>query len=123
MLKGMEGATLGIWVAHGEGRLHFPDTDVMDDVFEKHLVSLIFVDDEGRTATEDDYPFNPNGSPFGITGLCTPDGRHLAIMPHPERAFLKWQWPWMPEDLRNSLQASPWIQMFQNAREWCNKVK
>ena len=69
------------------------------------------------------YPFNPNGSPFGIAGLCTQDGRHLAMMPHPERTFLKWQWPWMPGYLNDRLKESPWIQMFQNAREWCEGVK
>jgi phosphoribosylformylglycinamidine synthase len=125
MFKGMMGSRLGIWVAHGEGRLHFPDPTLMDEVINKKLVPVVFVDDEGRRdgKISENYPFNPNGSPFGITGLCTPDGRHLAMMPHPERAFLKWQWAWMPRDLNDELKASPWIQMFQNAREWCNGVK
>lgn len=119
MFEGMVGSTLGIWVAHGEGRLRFPDKALMDEVRAKKLVPIVFVDDEGRMDGEvsKSYPFNPNGSPFGIAGLCTEDGRHLAIMPHPERAFLKWQWPWMPASLCNELKASPWIQMFQNARE------
>ena len=125
MFKGMMGSRLGIWVAHGEGRLHFPDPTLMDEVINKKLVPVVFVDDEGRRdgKISENYPFNPNGSPFGITGLCTPNGRHLAMMPHPERAFLKWQWAWMPRDLNDELKASPWIQMFQNAREWCNGVK
>jgi phosphoribosylformylglycinamidine synthase len=125
MFKGMVGSTLGIWVAHGEGRLRFPDKALMDEVRAKKLVPIVFVDDEGRVDGEvsKSYPFNPNGSPFGIAGLCTKDGRHLAIMPHPERVFLKWQWPWMPASLYNGLEASPWIQMFQNAREWCHGVK
>ena len=123
MFKGMADSMLGIWVAHGEGRLHFPDPTLMDEVIRRKLVPLFFVDDEGRIdgKISRSYPFNPNGSPFGITGLCSPDGRHLAIMPHPERAFLKWQWAWMPEDLNDRLKASPWIRMFQNAREWCEK--
>ncbi|MGQ9645327.1 MAG: phosphoribosylformylglycinamidine synthase [Thermodesulfobacteriota bacterium] len=123
MLKGMTDSILGIWVAHGEGRLHFPDPALMEEVFNKKLVPIVFVDDEGRVdgKISKSYPFNPNGSPFGIAGLCSPDGRHLAVMPHPERAFLKWQWPWMPEDLKKRLKASPWIQMFQNAREWCDR--
>jgi phosphoribosylformylglycinamidine synthase len=123
MLKGMVDSILGIWVAHGEGRLQFPDPTLMDEVIRKKLVPVVFVDDEGRVDTKisQSYPFNPNGSPFGIAGLCTPDGRHLAMMPHPERAFLKWQWAWMPNDLNNRLKASPWIRMFQNAREWCEK--
>ena len=125
MLKGMADSVLGIWVAHGEGRLHFPDQNLMREVISKKLVPAVFVDDEGRPdkMISKSYPFNPNGSPFGITGLCTPDGRHLAMMPHPERAFLKWQWPWMPENLNKKLKASPWLQMFQNAREWCDKTK
>ena len=66
------------------------------------------------------YPFNPNGSPEGIAGLCSPDGRHLALMPHPERSFLMWQNPWFPEDSGLSKdQPGPWLKFFQNAREWC----
>ena len=125
MFKGMADSILGIWVAHGEGRLHFPDPTLMDEVINKKLVPVVFVDDGGQTdgKISQSYPFNPNGSPFGMTGLCTPDGRHLAMMPHPERAFLKWQWAWMPGDLNDKLKASPWIRMFQNAREWCDRVK
>jgi phosphoribosylformylglycinamidine synthase len=125
MFKGMTDSTLGIWVAHGEGRLHFPDPALMDDVLRKKLVPLVFVDDEGRVdgKISQSYPSNPNGSPFGMTGLCTQDGRHLAMMPHPERAFLKWQWAWMPASLNDQLEASPWIQMFQNARDWCDGGK
>ena len=125
LLKGMAGSTLGIWVAHGEGKLHFPDPTLIDEVMSKTLVSVVFVDDEGRAdgKISQSYPFNPNGSPFGMTGLCTPDGRHLAMMPHPERSFLKWQWPWLPADLSDGIKESPWIQMFQNARDWCDRVK
>jgi phosphoribosylformylglycinamidine synthase len=125
MFKGMTDSTLGIWVAHGEGRLLFPDPTLMDEVINRKLVSVVFVDDEGRVdgKISKSYPFNPNGSPFGITGLCTPDGRHLAMMPHPERSFLKWQWPWLPGNLKDGVKESPWIQMFQNAREWCDGVK
>jgi phosphoribosylformylglycinamidine synthase len=125
MFKGMTDSTLGVWVAHGEGRLYFPDEALMDEVVNKKLVPVVFVDDEGRVdgKISKSYPFNPNGSPFGITGLCTPDGRHLAMMPHPERSFLKWQWPWCPDDMKDGVKESPWIQMFQNARAWCDGVK
>jgi len=125
MFRGMADSTLGIWVAHGEGRLHFPDPTVMDEVVSKKLIPVVFVDDEGRVdgKISKSYPFNPNGSPFGSTGLCTPDGRHLAMMPHPERSFLKWQWAWLPDYLNDGVKESPWIQMFQNAREWCDRVK
>jgi phosphoribosylformylglycinamidine synthase len=81
-----------------------------------------YVRDDGSATGEADYPFNPNGSPFGITGLCSPDGRHLAMMPHPERAFLKWQWPWTSGQIQE-FEASPWLKMFQNARKWCNSFK
>jgi len=117
ILQGMEKSTLGIWVAHGEGKVHFPDVDILNRVISENLIPMVYVDDDGL-ATEKP-PFNPNGSPFGIAGLCTPNGRHLAIMPHPERAFLKWQWAWMPEKMDDKLKASPWLQMFQNARIWC----
>jgi phosphoribosylformylglycinamidine synthase len=81
MLRGMEESTLGIWVAHGEGRLHFPDTDIQSKVLEQHLAPVRFVDDQAQPTEA--YLFNPNGSPGGITGLCSPDGRHLVMMPHP----------------------------------------
>ncbi|MBU4141444.1 phosphoribosylformylglycinamidine synthase subunit PurQ, partial [Patescibacteria group bacterium] len=59
-------------------------------------------------------------SPNGITAICSPDGRHLATMMHPERTFLLRQYPWLPEKWKN-LEASPWLQMFQNGYEWCIK--
>jgi phosphoribosylformylglycinamidine synthase len=118
MLRGMENSVLGIWVAHGEGLAYFPDKMIFDEA-EYGLAPIRYVDDDG-TITEA-YPFNPNGSPAGIAGLCSSDGRHLAMMPHPERTVLTWQWGWLPEDLKKSLTASPWLRMFQNAREWCEK--
>jgi phosphoribosylformylglycinamidine synthase len=117
MLKGMEGSTLGVWVAHGEGRLHFPEKNILQDVLHKELAPVRFVDDHNQFT--ETYPFNPNGSPSGITALCSLDGRHLVMMPHPERTFLKWQWAYMPEKWKEDLEASPWLRMFQNAREWC----
>jgi phosphoribosylformylglycinamidine synthase len=117
MLRGMEGSTLGIWVAHGEGQALFPEKGLLERVMEEGLAPVRFVDDDGSITEA--YPFNPNGSPHGIAGLCSPDGRHLVMMPHPERAFLKWQWGWMPEEMKRDLEVSPWLRMFQNAREWC----
>ncbi len=121
MLRGMEGSRLGIWVAHGEGKLHFPDKKIAQDVKAKNLAPVSFVDDEGNPTEK--YPMNPNGSPGGFAALCSPNGRHLALMPHPERAFLKWQWPYLPENLKKEWKASPWLRMFQNAREWCENNK
>ncbi len=117
MLAGMEGATLGIWSAHGEGRAHFPQPEILERVEAQQLAPIRFVDDDG--AVTERYPFNPNGSPRGIAGLCSPDGRHLAMMPHPERTVFNWQWGWMPSAWRTSFEVSPWLRMFQNARSWC----
>lgn len=117
MLQGMEGSRLGVWVAHGEGRLHVPDPKLLDAIIQQGLAPLRYVNTAGEPTTQ--YPFNPNGSPEGITALCSPDGRHLAMMPHPERlANALWQWPWMPESWKR-LTASPWLRMFQNAYVWC----
>jgi phosphoribosylformylglycinamidine synthase len=119
MLQGMGDSVLGVWVAHGEGRAYFPDTETQKSIEQRNMVALRYADDGGN-ATEQ-YPHNPNGSPSGIAGLCSEDGRHLAMMPHPERAFLKWQWGWMPESW-DDLEASPWLKMFQNARSWCDQT-
>lgn len=76
----------------------------------------------GEHATQ--YPYNPNGSADAVAALCSPDGRHLALMPHPERCLQMWQNPWWPED--TGLQASdpsPWLKLFQNAREWADSVR
>uniref|UniRef100_A0A6U2ZF31 Phosphoribosylformylglycinamidine synthase n=1 Tax=Entomoneis paludosa TaxID=265537 RepID=A0A6U2ZF31_9STRA len=118
MFKGMEGSSLGVWVAHGEGRFHFPDPTVLDSVKKDNLAPVRYVDDSNNITQE--YPFNPNGSPDGIAALCSDDGRHLAMMPHPERVFTTWQWPWTPSSW-SSLEAGPWLQMFQNARLFCDE--
>jgi phosphoribosylformylglycinamidine synthase len=112
----MEGATLGVHVAHGEGQVEFPDQRIIDEVRRKGLVPLAYVDSDNRPTEQ--YPANPNGSVGGIAGLCSPDGRHLAIMPHPERAFLPWQWPYWPKGW-DAAQGSPWLRLFQNAYRWC----
>jgi phosphoribosylformylglycinamidine synthase len=117
MLDGMSGSTLGVWVAHGEGRLHFPDESIKDQVMEAKLAPIRYVDDS-NTVTEA-YPFNPNGSVEGIAALCSPDGRHLAMMPHPERCITTWQQPYKPKEW-SSLECGPWIRMFQNAKWWCD---
>jgi len=117
MLRGMEGSTLGIWTAHGEGRAFFPDDQVLSRIENEGLAPIRFADDSGSIT--ETYPHNPNGSPRGIAALCSPDGRHLAMMPHPERTAITWQWGWMPPEWRRDLEASPWLKMFQNAREWC----
>ncbi len=119
MLKEMADSVLGIWVAHGEGQLYCPNKQILAKAVRENLTPIVYVNDQ-RMPTEQ-YPFNPNGSPLGITALCSPDGRHLAMMPHPERVFLTWQWPWLPAKLKTELKASPWLKIFQNARQWCEE--
>ncbi|XP_013591492.1 PREDICTED: probable phosphoribosylformylglycinamidine synthase, chloroplastic/mitochondrial [Brassica oleracea var. oleracea] len=121
MLKGMEGSTLGVWAAHGEGRAYFPDEGVLDRMLHSDLAPLRYCDDDGSVTEA--YPFNLNGSPLGIAAICSPDGRHLAMMPHPERCFLMWQYPWYPKGWEvEKAGPSPWLKMFQNARDWCSKL-
>ncbi|CAN6287048.1 unnamed protein product [Urochloa humidicola] len=119
MFKGMEGSTLGVWSAHGEGKASFPDENVLATVVKSNLAPVRYCDDANNTT--EIYPFNPNGSSLGIAALCSPDGRHLAMMPHPERCFMMWQYPWYPKEWQVEKSGpSPWLQMFQNAREWCS---
>ncbi len=120
MLAGMEDLVFGIHVDHGEGQLHFPDRTILDQVKANAMTPLVYVDDDGKPTEK--YPFNPNGSLEGLAGLCSADGRHLALMPHPERVFLPWQAHYLPEEMKG-LQVSPWLQMFANAYAWCQLVK
>lgn len=122
MLSGMEGSRLFVWTAHGEGRAFFPDKAIHEDVRNQKLVPLAYIDPLGSITEK--YPYNPNGSPDGIAGLCSPDGRHLAMMPHPERCFLMSRWPWKPHAWKTSEDdVAPWLRMVQNARDWCAKNK
>jgi len=121
MFKGMQGSSLGVWIAHGEGRFHFPSSSILTDhVLPKSLAPLRYINDASEITSQ--YPFNPNGSPEGIAALCSDDGRHLAMMPHPERVFLEWQWPWMPDGWKGfEGGVGPWLTMFQNARVFCDE--
>jgi len=116
MFKGMENSILGIIVAHGEGRLYCHDQSVLDWIRTNNLVPMTYVGPDGEATM--DYPFNPNGSPYGIAGLCTPDGRHVITMPHIERLWQLWQLPWMPDSWKR-LKASPWLTAIQNMYTWC----
>ncbi|KRX60171.1 putative phosphoribosylformylglycinamidine synthase, chloroplastic/mitochondrial, partial [Trichinella sp. T9] len=113
MLRGMENSVLGIWIAHGEGRFQFRDDLAYAAVEFNHLIALRYVDWENEIALA--YPYNPNGSPGGIAAICSANGRHLAMMPHPERSFMTWQWPYWPYE---HAPVSPWYHMFRNAYEW-----
>lgn len=103
------------------GLVKFRNSQAEDQIISRHLAPLRYLDDQGQPTEE--YPLNPNGSPQGIAGLCSRDGRHLAMMPHPERCTLGWQWAWAPRDLRSSLMPSPWLRMFRNAAAWCSKAQ
>ena len=118
MLAGMEEMVFGIHVDHGEGQLLFPDETVRERVLAGGQIPLFYADDSGQPTEV--YPFNPNGSVGGAAGLCSTDGRHLAVMPHPERCFLPWQCHWLPQEMK-SLAVSPWLRMFQNAFTWCQE--
>uniref|UniRef100_A0A674HUL2 Phosphoribosylformylglycinamidine synthase n=2 Tax=root TaxID=1 RepID=A0A674HUL2_TAEGU len=109
LLRGMAGARLGVWVAHGEGRFQFRPPSALDRCVRSGLAALRYVDDRGEPTER--YPLNPNGSGRGVAALVSPCGRHLAAMPHPERAVRRWQSPWAG--------SGPWLRMFHNAMEWC----
>ena len=116
-LQGMAGSQLPIAVAHGEGFANFSQQGNLAQLKDKGLVALRFVDNLGQ-ATET-YPLNPNGSPEGVTGLTTPDGRFTVLMPHPERVFRTVQMSWAPQSWNDIPDgASPWMRMFRNVRVW-----
>ncbi|KFD49934.1 LOW QUALITY PROTEIN: hypothetical protein M514_09148 [Trichuris suis] len=115
----MEGFVLGVWVAHGEGRFNFSNDQALDVLEHHHLIPIRYVGERGEPTVL--YPFNPNGSPHGIAGICSPDGRCLALMPHPERCFMLWQWPHCPEMPNETCLVSPWLFFFRNAYCWCTE--
>lgn len=111
LFAGMAGSRLTVAASHGEGRAEFLVDPLV--VLEGQAVSLCYVDNYGARTT--DFPANPNGSPFGITGLTTTDGRFTIMMPHPERCFRTVQNSWHPDDWGDY---GPWMRMFRNARAW-----
>ena len=115
LLQGMADARLPIAVAHGEGRARFEDHSSAPHVTDNNLVALRYVDNHGKIA--ETYPANPNGSPLGITGLTTPDGRVTIMMPHPERVFLQRQYSWIDPAWKH--EEGPWMELFYNARRFC----
>ena len=104
LLGSLSGSRLGIWVAHGEGKFSLPGKEEDYNVVLKYNY-------EG-------YPANPNGSDFTTAGICTADGRHLAMMPHLERAFFPWQCGYYPTERKAEDQVTPWIEAFVNAKNW-----
>lgn len=112
-LSDMQGSKLPIAIAHGEGRAQMDEGILAESLFEKGVVSLRYIDNYGKGTQT--YPLNPNGSPMGITGLCSENGRTMVMMPHPERVYKTVQNSWHPE---NWGEDGPWLRMFQNARAW-----
>jgi phosphoribosylformylglycinamidine synthase len=108
-LSGMAGSKLPVVVSHGEGRAEFAAPAAQGRV----LAAMRYIDNQGAVATR--YPFNPNGSPDGLAGVTTPDGRFTIMMPHPERTFRSVQMSWHPDGMDED---SPWLAMFRNARRW-----
>jgi phosphoribosylformylglycinamidine synthase len=113
LAAGMAGSVMPIVVSHGEGRVEFRDAAHQDAFIESELVWLRYLDNYGQVATR--YPANPNGSPDGIAGITSADGRVTLAMPHPERVFRSVQHSWRPEGWGED---SPWMRLFRNARVW-----
>ena len=110
---GMAGSRMPITVAHGEGKVEFSSAQPENAAA---LVTVRFVDNYGQVT--ENYPYNPNGSLQGITGLTTPDGRFNVLMPHPERVFRVSQHSWYPNARSGSTEDGPWMRLFRNARKW-----
>ncbi len=104
MLGSLSGARLGIWVAHGEGKFSLPYPESHYNVVLKYAYP--------------DYPGNPNGSDYGVAGIASADGRHLAMMPHMERACFPWQNAYYPLNRLSRDEVTPWMEAFVNARKW-----
>jgi phosphoribosylformylglycinamidine synthase len=102
MLKTLAGATLGVWVSHGEGKFNLPESESHYTIVAKYAY-------EG-------YPANPNGSDYNTAMMCDKTGRHLVMMPHIERSTFPWNWAYYPMDKKDEV--SPWIEAFVNARKW-----
>lgn len=108
LMKSLAGKTLGVWVAHGEGKFSLPAGEKAYNIAAKY--------------TNSGYPGNPNGSDFNTAAICSADGRHFAMMPHIERAIFPWQWGYYPSN-RKADEVTPWIEAFVNARQWIENQK
>jgi phosphoribosylformylglycinamidine synthase len=108
MLSTLEGATLGVWISHGEGKFNLPMPEKQYNIVAKYAY-------EG-------YPANPNGSDYNTAMLCDATGRHLVMMPHIERSMFPWNWANYPDSNKKD-EVSPWLQAFVNARKWIETKK
>lgn len=105
MFGSLSDSRIGIWVAHGEGKFNLPMPENAYNIIAKYSYT--------------DYPANPNGSDYNVAGICSEDGRHLAMMPHLERAIFPWQCAYYPNKRKDEI--TPWIEAFVNARKWIEK--
>ncbi|WP_339410375.1 phosphoribosylformylglycinamidine synthase [Pseudomonas sp. EA_35y_Pfl2_R5] len=112
-LQGMAGSRMPIAIAHGEGHAEFENEEALLEADLSGCVAMRFIDNHGKVT--ETYPANPNGSPRGITGLTSRDGRVTIMMPHPERVFRAVQNSWKPDDWQED---AGWLRMFRNARVW-----
>lgn len=108
MLGSLSGSKLGIWVAHGEGKFELPEPEENYNIIAKYNYA--------------EYPGNPNGSDYQVAGICSADGRHLAMMPHLERAIFTWQQAWYPRNHKDE-EITPWMEAFVNARKWIEEKR
>jgi len=109
MFGSLSGNRLGIWVAHGEGKFSLPCPEKKYNIVAKYNYET--------------YPANPNGSDYSVAGICSRNGRHLAMMPHLERAVFPWQWAHYSLDRKTHDEITPWIEAFVNAKKWIEKEK
>lgn len=107
MMSSLEGATLGVWISHGEGKFLLPKEESAYQIVAKYGY--------------DSYPANPNGSDYNTAMMCNVDGRHLVMMPHIERSIFQWNWANYPDGRQDEV--SPWIEAFVNARKWIENKK
>jgi phosphoribosylformylglycinamidine synthase len=103
MFGSLSGSRLGVWVAHGEGKFNLPMKEDAYSIVSKY--------------SYENYPANPNGSDYQTAAMCSKNGRHLVMMPHPERSIFPWNWAHYPDQKH---EVSPWIQAFINAKNWVN---
>ena len=109
MFGSLSGFKIGTWVAHGEGKFNLPLPEDEYNVVAKY--------------SYDEYPANPNGSSYSVAAIASKDGRHLAIMPHPERTIFPWQCGHYPAERKGNDEITPWIEAFVNARKWVEQHK
>ena len=117
MFGSLSGSKLGLWVAHGEGKFSLGGASEGRNQLPKAESAYNVI----AKYNYHGYPANPNGSAYDVAGICSADGRHLAMMPHLERAIFPWQCAWYPQQRRMD-EVTPWIEAFVNARKWIEKA-